>query len=155
LKLPKNKKKIKNPWPESASELYLPSDSRLSAKLMPTFADRGCHVVSVTDPYGRILGFPDRLKLSNPQINSKSFHCLTPDVFGRGCSIARTDLGFRLGKGTRVRNQKTLNNHFTEMKIFYCRQISNIYSYICIYIYMHTQNVLQTSIFHCLSTTPD
>jgi hypothetical protein len=23
------------------------------------FADRGCHVVSVTDPYGRILGFLD------------------------------------------------------------------------------------------------
>jgi CBS-domain-containing membrane protein len=39
---------------------YLPSDSRLSAKLVPTFADRGCHVVSVTDPYGRILGFLDR-----------------------------------------------------------------------------------------------
>jgi hypothetical protein len=24
------------------------------------FADRVCHVVSVTDPYGRILGFLDR-----------------------------------------------------------------------------------------------
>jgi hypothetical protein len=24
------------------------------------FADRGCHVISVTDPYGRILGFLDR-----------------------------------------------------------------------------------------------
>jgi hypothetical protein len=30
------------------------------AKLAPTFADRGCHVVSVTDPYGRILGFLER-----------------------------------------------------------------------------------------------
>jgi hypothetical protein len=49
------------PWPESASELYRPSDSRLSTKLVPTFADRGVprHVVSVTDPYGRILGFLD------------------------------------------------------------------------------------------------
>jgi hypothetical protein len=28
-------------WPESASELYRPSDHRLSAKLVPTFADRG------------------------------------------------------------------------------------------------------------------
>jgi hypothetical protein len=47
-------------WPESASELCQPSDSRLSAKLVPTFADRGvCHVVSVTDSYGRILGFLD------------------------------------------------------------------------------------------------
>jgi hypothetical protein len=29
------------PWPESASELYQPSDRRVSAKLVPTFADRG------------------------------------------------------------------------------------------------------------------
>jgi hypothetical protein len=48
------------PWPESASELCRPSDSRLSAKIVPTFADKGCHVVSVTDPFGRILGFVDR-----------------------------------------------------------------------------------------------
>jgi hypothetical protein len=27
---------------------------------MPTFADRECHVVSVTDPYGCILGFLDQ-----------------------------------------------------------------------------------------------
>jgi hypothetical protein len=26
------------------------------------FADRGCYVVSVTDPYGRILGFLDRIR---------------------------------------------------------------------------------------------
>jgi hypothetical protein len=50
----------KAPWSESASELYRPSDRLLSAKLLPTFADRGCHVVSVTDPYGRILGFIER-----------------------------------------------------------------------------------------------
>jgi hypothetical protein len=25
----------------------------LSAKLVPTFPDRGCHVVSAMDPYGR------------------------------------------------------------------------------------------------------
>jgi hypothetical protein len=49
--------KKKTPWSESTSELYRPSDRRLSAKWLPTFADRGCHVVSVTDPYGRILGF--------------------------------------------------------------------------------------------------
>jgi hypothetical protein len=50
---------IKTPWSESASELYRPSDRRLSAKLVPIFADRGCHVVGVKDPYGRILGFLD------------------------------------------------------------------------------------------------
>jgi hypothetical protein len=27
---------------------------------MPTFEDRGCYVVSVTDPYGYNLGFLDR-----------------------------------------------------------------------------------------------
>jgi hypothetical protein len=48
------------PWSESASELHRPSDRLLSAKWLPIFADRGCHVVSVTDPYGRILGFLDR-----------------------------------------------------------------------------------------------
>jgi hypothetical protein len=45
---------------ESASELYRPGDRRLSAKLLPTFADRGCRVVCVTDPYGNILAFLDR-----------------------------------------------------------------------------------------------
>jgi hypothetical protein len=46
--------------PESASELYRPSDRRLLANLVPTLTDRGWHVVSVTDPYGRVLGFIDR-----------------------------------------------------------------------------------------------
>jgi hypothetical protein len=40
-----------SPWPVSARELYRPTDRRLSAKLVPTFTDRGCHVVSVTDPF--------------------------------------------------------------------------------------------------------
>jgi hypothetical protein len=48
------------PWSESRSELYRPSDHRLSAKWLLAFVDRGCHAVSVTDPYGRILGFLDR-----------------------------------------------------------------------------------------------
>jgi hypothetical protein len=47
-------KKKKTPWSESARELYRPGDRRLSAKWLATFADRGCHVISVTDPYGRI-----------------------------------------------------------------------------------------------------
>jgi hypothetical protein len=50
----------KTPWPESASELYRPSDRSLSVKLVPTFADRGCLVVSVTDSNCRILRFLDR-----------------------------------------------------------------------------------------------
>jgi hypothetical protein len=50
----------KTPWSESASELYRPRDRHLSAKLVSTFAGCGCYVVSVTDPYGRILGFLHR-----------------------------------------------------------------------------------------------
>jgi hypothetical protein len=33
--------KKKTPWSETASELYRPSDRRLSTKWLPTFADRG------------------------------------------------------------------------------------------------------------------
>jgi hypothetical protein len=58
---PADKKQSKQiSWPESASELYRPNDRRLLAKLVPTFADGGCQVFSVADPYGRILGFLDR-----------------------------------------------------------------------------------------------
>jgi hypothetical protein len=32
-------------------------DRRLSAKLVPTFTDTGCHVVSSMDPHGRYLVF--------------------------------------------------------------------------------------------------
>jgi hypothetical protein len=64
------------PRPESASELYRPSDRRLSAKLMLSFADRGCHVVSVTGPYGRILGFLDRSRYFSFQA--------APQLYSRG-----------------------------------------------------------------------
>jgi hypothetical protein len=49
----------------NVSELYRQSGRRLSAKLVPTFADRECHVVS------RILGFLDRL----PVISYLIKHC--------------------------------------------------------------------------------
>jgi hypothetical protein len=48
------------------SELYRPSDRSLSAMLVPTFADRGCHMVSVTDPlrpYSR-FSIPVRYELN-------------------------------------------------------------------------------------------
>jgi hypothetical protein len=37
VQVKKKKKKKKTPWPQSASELYRPSERRLSAKLVPTF----------------------------------------------------------------------------------------------------------------------
>jgi hypothetical protein len=63
----------KTPWPKSASEPYRRSDRRLSAKLVTTFADRGCHVVSVRDPYGRIPGFLDR-RISLYEAETKHRH---------------------------------------------------------------------------------
>jgi hypothetical protein len=50
----------KKPRPESAGELYQLSGRRLSAKLVPTYVVSWCRVVSVTNPYGRNLGFVDR-----------------------------------------------------------------------------------------------
>jgi hypothetical protein len=45
---------------QSASGPYLSSDRRLSTKLVPTFADRGCHVVRAANPHGRNFDFLDR-----------------------------------------------------------------------------------------------
>jgi hypothetical protein len=64
------------PWPETTGELYRPSDRRLPAKLVLIFADRGCHVVSVTDPYGRNLGFLDRSRYF--------FFQAAPQLYSRG-----------------------------------------------------------------------
>jgi hypothetical protein len=59
-------------WPESTSEQYRPSDHRLSAKLVSIFADRGCHMVSVTDTYYGILGFLDRISNNNNNNNNNN-----------------------------------------------------------------------------------
>jgi hypothetical protein len=66
----------KPPWPESASEVYRPSDDRLSEKLVPIFAGRGCHMVSVTDPYVHILDFLDR--------SLYFFFQVAPQLYSRG-----------------------------------------------------------------------
>jgi hypothetical protein len=64
------------PWSESESELYRQSDRRLSAKLVPTFEDRGCHVVSLPDPYGSIIGFLHRSRYF--------FFEVAPQLYSRG-----------------------------------------------------------------------
>jgi hypothetical protein len=63
-------------WPEFASKLYQPSDCRLSAKLVPTFADKGCRMVSTTDPYGRNLGLLDQSRYF--------FFLVAPQLYSRG-----------------------------------------------------------------------
>jgi hypothetical protein len=66
----------KNPWSELLTKLYRPSDRLLALKRVPTLADRRCHVVSATDPYGRILGFLDR--------SSYIFYQVDPQLCSRG-----------------------------------------------------------------------
>jgi hypothetical protein len=66
---------VKKHWPGSESELYRPSDRSLSASSVPTFTDRECHVVSVTDFY-RILGFLDRSRYFFLQV--------APQLYSRG-----------------------------------------------------------------------
>jgi hypothetical protein len=70
-------------WSESTSELNQPSYCCLSAKLVPTFADRWCHVVTVADPYGCILGFLDRsgyfVFQVAPQFYSRGWVAPVPD----------------------------------------------------------------------------
>jgi hypothetical protein len=68
--------KTKTQWPESVSKLFRPSDRCLWAKLVPTFADRGYHVVSVTNPDGCILGFLDRSRYF--------FFQVAPQLYPRG-----------------------------------------------------------------------
>jgi hypothetical protein len=59
------------------------SDRRLSAKLVSTFADRGCRVVSATDHYGRNLRFLDRSRYFffevAPQLCSRGWVDPVPD----------------------------------------------------------------------------
>jgi hypothetical protein len=93
------RKKLETPWPESVSELYRSSDRSLPAKLVPIFAVRGWHMVSVTDLYGRILGFLDRNRYFffqvAPQLYSRGWVDIVPDTlllrkFGRiSGSVAR------------------------------------------------------------------
>jgi hypothetical protein len=45
---------------------------------MPTFANRGRHVVSVTDPYGRILDFLDRIRY--PVADPLHFFLVVPGI---------------------------------------------------------------------------
>jgi hypothetical protein len=54
------KEEMTSIWPGPPRELYRSSNCRLPTKLVQTFADRRCHVASVTDHHGRILGFLDR-----------------------------------------------------------------------------------------------
>jgi hypothetical protein len=63
-------------WPESTSELYRLRDRSLLATLVQTFKNGGCRVVSLTNSYGRILGFLDRSRCR--------FFQVAPQLYSRG-----------------------------------------------------------------------
>jgi hypothetical protein len=48
----------------------------MMGEVSANFSDRGCHVVIVTDPYGRILGFLDRSRYF--------FFQVAPKLYSRG-----------------------------------------------------------------------
>jgi hypothetical protein len=72
----KTSAKIKKKWPESASELYQPSDLRLSARLVPIFADRRVSHSQCGQSYGRNLGFLGQSRYF--------FFQLAPQLYSRG-----------------------------------------------------------------------
>jgi hypothetical protein len=65
----------KTPWSESSRELHRPSDRRLSAKWLPTFAKIRCHVVSVTS-----LRSYSRFSRQEPLL----FYQVSPQLYSRG-----------------------------------------------------------------------
>jgi hypothetical protein len=74
---PETNKTKQTPWPESESELCRPGDSRLSAKLGPTFEDRGVTCSQRGgSPYGRNLDFLDRSRCF--------FFQVAPQLYSRG-----------------------------------------------------------------------
>jgi hypothetical protein len=70
-------------WLQPASELYRLSDHCLSAKLVPTFAGRGCCVVSATNLHGHKLRFSTLQQLLfiqvAPQLSSRGLADPVPD----------------------------------------------------------------------------
>jgi hypothetical protein len=57
-------------WSVVRKELYRQSDRRLSVKLVPNLADRGCHVVNTTDPHGRQSRFSRPEAFDTPFIST-------------------------------------------------------------------------------------
>jgi hypothetical protein len=74
LNLPATKQ---TPWSESASELHRPSDRRLSAKWLPTFANKGCQPRGQRD--GSLRPY-SRFSRQEPQL----FFQVAPQLYLRG-----------------------------------------------------------------------
>jgi hypothetical protein len=69
----KEKLKLRGLSPQAK---YTDLATSLVGEVSAKFADRGCHVVSVTDSYGRILSYLDR--------NRYSCFSVAPQLYSRG-----------------------------------------------------------------------
>jgi hypothetical protein len=109
------------PW---VHERTIPTERLLLlAKLVPTFADRGCHVVNVTNPYGRILGFLDWSRYV--------FFQVAPQLYSRGWVDPVSDplLLRKCGSaGNRTRNSGSVarnSDHWTTEAVYFLLHIIN------------------------------
>jgi hypothetical protein len=120
----------KTPWPESTSELYRPSDRRLSAKVVSTVADIGCHVVSVTDPYGRILWFLGRspyfIFQVAPQLYSRGWVDPVPDQLllrKFGCARNGTRTSGSVARTTRPQRRPEI---WVRFQVYVLRRVEEV-----------------------------
>jgi hypothetical protein len=94
-----------------------------SAKLVPNFADRGCHIVSVTDPYGRILDFINRSRYF--------FFQVAPQLYSRGWVDPVPDpplLRKSCGAGNRTQNLCICSQElWRAIIIVKCRKCNSIF----------------------------
>jgi hypothetical protein len=97
--------KKQTPWSEFASELYRPSDRRLSAKWLPTFADRGV-------PRGQRDGYLrpySRFSRQEPLL----FYQVTPQLYSRGWVDPVPDpLHFSGSAGKRIRASRSVAKNY-------------------------------------------
>jgi hypothetical protein len=87
----------------------------LVGKLVPTFADRWCHVVSATDLCGRILGLLDRSRYS--------FFQVAPQLYTRGWVDPISHPPLTKLKLTKHRGLSLLAN-YTHRATSVCRKVS-------------------------------
>jgi hypothetical protein len=99
----------------------------MSAKFMPFFQDRGCHVVSATDPYGRNLAFLDRSRYClfqvAPQLSSRDWMDPVPDpLLLRKCGNAgnRTRTSVSVARNWPTDHRRGLFHVLIELNIKQC-----------------------------------
>jgi hypothetical protein len=145
----------RTPWPESASELYRASYRRLSAKFAPTFVDRGCRMISVTDPYGSI-GFLDRSRYfffqAAPQLYPRGWVNPVPDplLLRKFASVGnRTQTSGSVARNSDHLNtvyEQNISNRSVVVEVHMHMNIGHKMTLICRQAYGQTDDITGTTI---------